>query len=85
MLSEGSINSGIPAAQAYTKSVNHKNWVMPFDPLNPKTLDEAKNAIKIHVKEKMDLRKENDNLKAEIEQAKTIANRLLNKIKTSKK
>lgn len=52
----GSINEGVFAGTQYTN-----NRTAQFDLTNPKTLEEAKNSIKILLREKVELQREIDN------------------------
>ena len=70
-MATGSINEGVFAGTQYT------NRTAQFDLTNPKTLEEAKNSIKILLREKVEL-------KREIDEGKKIANRIKKLITSNK-
>ena len=67
----GSINEGVSAASCYSTRTAQ------FDLTNPKTLEEAKNSIKILLREKVELQ-------CEIDECKKIANRIKKLITSNK-
>jgi len=56
-MATGPINEGVFAVTQYT----NRTRIAQFDLTNPKTLEEAKNSIKILLREKVELQRELDN------------------------